>query len=68
MGNPLERLNKGIDFEIFKKLLSDSFDKAAKGKGGRPPYNYILMFFPIAIGTTMTWSFAAKTIVMKRTQ
>jgi len=44
LGNPLDRLSKGIDFEIFRSLLTDKLTKEAKGKGGRPPYDYVLMF------------------------
>jgi transposase, IS5 family len=43
MGDPLERL-KGIAIEIFRALLFACFDKPTKGKGGRPPYDYVLMF------------------------
>jgi len=34
----------GIDFEIFRELLETSLHKTPKGKGGRPPYDYVLMF------------------------
>ena len=44
LGDPLERLSEGVDFEVFRSLLEDSLDKEAKGKGGRPPYDYVLMF------------------------
>ena len=44
LGDPLERLNKGVDFEIFRVLLEDKIIKLSKGKGGRPPYDYVLMF------------------------
>lgn len=44
LGDPLEKLNKGIDFEIFRDFLSSSLDKLSKGAGGRPPYDYVLMF------------------------
>lgn len=44
LGDPLERLNSGIDFEIFREILENSLIKLAKGKGGRPPYDYVLMF------------------------
>jgi IS5 family transposase len=44
LGDPLERLNKGIDFEIFREILESHLIKAAKGKGGRPSYDYVLMF------------------------
>lgn len=44
LGDPLERLNKGIDFEIFREILEKHLIKQAKGKGGRPGYDYVLMF------------------------
>lgn len=44
LGDPLERLKSGIDFEMFRSLLETSLNKEAKGKGGRPPYDYVLMF------------------------
>jgi IS5 family transposase len=44
LGDPLERLNKGIDFEIFRELLESRLNKLAKAPGGRPPYDYVLMF------------------------
>ena len=42
--DPLERLSKGVDFELFRNLLTEKLTKLAKGKGGRPPYDYVLMF------------------------
>lgn len=44
LGDPLEKLNKGVDFEIFRSILEDNLIKLAKGKGGRPPYDYVLLF------------------------
>jgi len=44
LGDPLERLNTGIDFDIFRVLLEQRLSREAKGKGGRPPYDYVLMF------------------------
>lgn len=44
LGDPLEILNKGIDFELFRELLEDKLSREPKGKGGRPPYDYVLMF------------------------
>ena len=40
LGDPLQRLNGGIDFEIFRSLLEQHLIKASKGMGGRPPYDY----------------------------
>ncbi len=44
LGDPLERLGGGVDFEIFRELLSEGLDREAAGQGGRPPYDYVLMF------------------------
>jgi IS5 family transposase len=44
LGDPLEKLNAHIDFEIFRDLLETRLSKIAKGKGGRKPYDYVLMF------------------------
>jgi IS5 family transposase len=44
LGDPLEKLNAHIDFEIFRDLLETKLSKIAKGKGGRKPYDYVLMF------------------------
>ena len=44
LGDPLEKLNGGIDFEIFRSLLEDKLTIEPKGVGGRPPYEYVLMF------------------------
>jgi IS5 family transposase len=43
--DPLERLSTHIDFEYFRKPLYKFFDKNTDStKGGRPHYDYILMF------------------------
>src|SRR5690606_13043112 len=44
LGDPLDKLNKSIDFEEFRALLEDRLIRLAKGKGGRPPYDYVLLF------------------------
>lgn len=44
LGDPLEKLSKGIDFEVFRDILETKISKLSKGKGGRPPYDYVLMF------------------------
>lgn len=43
LGDPLEKLNSGIDFELFRNFLEESLIQPTKGKGGRPPYDYVLM-------------------------
>jgi len=44
MGDPLEKLNKYIEWESFRRILTKAFTKDAKGPGGRPPYDYVMMF------------------------
>ena len=44
LGDPLERLKANVDFEMFRETLEVGLTKAAKGKGGRRPYDYVLMF------------------------
>jgi transposase len=43
-GDPLERLSKGIDFEMFRSMPEDRLIKESKGTGGRPSFDYVLMF------------------------
>ena len=44
LGDPLEKLDKGVDFEMFREYLEDRLSKEPQGKGGRPPYDYVMMF------------------------
>ena len=44
LGDPLEKLNKGVDFDMFRSMLEERLTKEAKGPGGRPPYDYVMMF------------------------
>ncbi len=43
--DPLEQLVSHIDFEFFRKPLENFFEKDVdRSKGGRPAYDYVLMF------------------------
>jgi transposase, IS5 family len=44
LGDPLEKLKNGIDFEMFRAFLEERLTQSTKGKGSRPPYDYVLMF------------------------
>lgn len=44
LGDPLEKLNNGVDFELFRTCLEERLTKQVHGKGGRPAYDYVLMF------------------------
>ncbi len=43
-GDPLEKLNELMDWKIFRQMLQKAFKKEAEGPGGRPPYEYVMMF------------------------
>jgi hypothetical protein len=43
-GDPLERLNRYIDWEQFRGPLTKALQKEPKGPGGRPPFDYVMMF------------------------
>lgn len=42
--DPLEKLLRHIDFELFRQLLEESFHKAVKSNAGARPYDYVMMF------------------------
>jgi len=43
-GDPLRKLDEYIDWEKFRPILEKAFKKEAKGPGGRPPFDYVMMF------------------------
>jgi transposase, IS5 family len=43
-GDPLERLVSVVDFEVFRHQLRSALNRSDRGKGGRPPYDPVLMF------------------------
>ena len=43
-GDDLERLKGIVDFEIFRADLERAVPRADRAKGGRPPYDHVLMF------------------------
>jgi IS5 family transposase len=44
LGDPLEKLNKLIKWDLFKGLLTRTLRTEAEGPGGRPPFDYVMMF------------------------
>ena len=44
LDNTLERLDATIDWSSFRHTLSVVLTKEANGSGGRPPYDYVMMF------------------------
>jgi hypothetical protein len=43
-GDPLVRLSQLIDFEVFRTPLLKALQRSDRLKGGRPPYDPVLMF------------------------
>jgi hypothetical protein len=43
-GDDLERLERLVDFELFRADLEKIVARADRSKGGRPPFDHVLMF------------------------
>ena len=43
-GDPLQKLNSVIPWELFRKPLAKALKRSDGAKGGRPPYDAVLMF------------------------
>ena len=50
-GDDLERLNAVVDFEIFRPALEAAVPRADRSKGGRPPFDPVLMFKVLILQT-----------------
>src|SRR5271169_5860252 len=55
-GDPLERLAKVVDFEVFRGELQTALSRSDRAKGGRPPYDPVLMFKVLVLQTLYTLS------------
>jgi IS5 family transposase len=55
-GDPLERLAAVVDFELFRKDLERALSRSDRSKGGRPPYDAVLMFKVLVLQTLYTLS------------
>jgi IS5 family transposase len=55
-GDPLERLAAAIDFELFRPELDAALLRSDRSKGGRPPYDAVLMFKVLVLQTLYTLS------------
>jgi len=44
MGDPLEKVTAAVEWEKFRPILNTVFQKEERGLGGRPPWDYLLMF------------------------
>ena len=55
-GDPLERLAAVVDFELFRPELEAALARSDRAKGGRPPYDAVLMFKILVVQTLYTLS------------
>ena len=55
-GDPLARLAAVVDFELFRDELDAALDRADRARGGRPPYDAVLMFKVLVLQTLYTLS------------
>jgi transposase, IS5 family len=50
-GDDLERLAAAVDFEVFRPQLERAVPRADRAKGGRPPFDHVLMFKVLILQT-----------------
>ena len=55
-GDPLERLASVVDFELFRPELEAALARPDRAKGGRPPYDAVMMFKVLVLQTLYTLS------------
>ena len=55
-GDPLERLAGVVDFERFRDELEAALERSDRARGGRPPYDPVLMFKVLVLQTLYTLS------------
>ena len=55
-GDPLERLRAAVDFEVFRADIEAALDHGDRSRGGRPPYDAVLMFRILVLQTLYTLS------------
>jgi IS5 family transposase len=55
-GDPLERLTAVVDFELFRGELEAALKRSDRARGGRPPYDAVLMFKILVLQTLYTLS------------
>jgi transposase, IS5 family len=55
-GDPLERLRAVVDFELFRPALDTTLERADRSRGGRPPYDAVMMFRILVLQALYTLS------------
>ena len=55
-GDPLARLSRVVDFEVFRGELEAALSRSDRSKGGRPPYDPVMMLKVLVLQTLYTLS------------
>src|SRR5919199_1612985 len=55
-GDPLERLAAVVDFELFRPELETALARGDRSRGGRPPFDAVLMFRILVLQALYTLS------------
>jgi IS5 family transposase len=55
-GDPLERLRAVVEFEVFRAELEAALPRADRSRGGRPPWDAVLMFRALVLQALNTLS------------
>ena len=55
-GDPLERLAQVVDFEVFRGDPEAVLSRSDRTKGGRPPYDVVLIFKVLVLQSLYTLS------------
>jgi hypothetical protein len=55
-GDPLERLSSVVDFELFRGPLTAALRRGPRRKGGRPPFDAVMMFKIMVLQTLYSLS------------
>lgn len=55
-GDPLEKVKDFVDFEVFREELEKGLEFSDRSKGGRPPYDAVLIFKILVLQTLYTLS------------
>jgi len=48
-GDPLQRLSAAVEFESFRSVLDAALARSDRSRGGRPPYDVVLMFKAVVL-------------------
>ena len=55
-GDPLEKLKEVVDFEVFRKEIERGLNFSDRSRGGRPPYDAVLIFKILVLQTLYSLS------------